>query len=140
MAALHNRSNSIDADSLPFIPDDDTLAEDTLQGAGALALFIYGEDTPQNRKKIYYDHDTGKRPIGKRGLLLYASKRVSREDHYNKARNQHSETLTKPAKPTTKKRVLPPEVMQPGAPEPGAITAPSPSQRPPQRAGETGQW
>lgn len=37
----------------PYPSDSKTLAEDALEGAGQLAVFFYGDDTPANRRKIY---------------------------------------------------------------------------------------
>lgn len=53
-----------------------SLADDRLDGAGAIAAFYFGADTPVFRKKVYYLKLKGA-PIGKRGdRRLVASRRV----------------------------------------------------------------
>ena len=50
------------------------LADDTLEGASAIAEFLYG--TKDKRRKIYYLAQRSKLPIYRMGALLHARKSV----------------------------------------------------------------
>src|SRR6187551_3086542 len=64
------------------MPDDDhpdtDLASDRLDGAGQFAEFIFGEDTPETRKKIYRAVEAGIVPAGRWATRLFGSKRAVR--------------------------------------------------------------
>jgi hypothetical protein len=72
-----------------LLEDDDSpvlasLADDRLEGAGEIAEYWFGSDTPQHRKAIF--HYCAKRllPIGKLGAKLIASRKAL-EEHQRKA-------------------------------------------------------
>ena len=41
---------------------EEALAEDLLWGAGAIAVELWGEDTTENKRKVYHLHESGKLP------------------------------------------------------------------------------
>jgi len=61
--------------------DDATLADDVVEGAGPIAAFLYGCDTPENRKRVYYENGTKQLPIVqlRRGGRLRLSKSATRQ-------------------------------------------------------------
>ena len=54
----------------------DTLADDLLQGAGEIARFFYGDDSPKNRRRIYHliQQRSDCLPIFRLGSQIYARK------------------------------------------------------------------
>ena len=68
-----------------LLPSDSPLADDILEGVGPIAVFLYGADTKETRSKVYYDRESNRKPIGKAGGFLYASKAMLRKDHLVKA-------------------------------------------------------
>jgi len=57
----------------PAAPSFD-IATDRLDGARAIARFVYGSDAPEHVKRVYADVVAGTIPAGKRGGRLVASK------------------------------------------------------------------
>lgn len=49
-----------------------TLANDLLRGAGEIAAFLFGDDTPANRRSVYHLSKTGRLPMTKLGSKLCA--------------------------------------------------------------------
>jgi hypothetical protein len=49
-----------------------SLADDLLDGVGAIAKFMYGADTPKNRRRIYHLHATKQIPTFRMGNRVQA--------------------------------------------------------------------
>lgn len=65
---------------IPLDDDNfDELAVDRLQGAGEIAAFWFGADTPTYRKRVFYLVERGLIPAGKIGGHIIASRRRLRE-------------------------------------------------------------
>jgi hypothetical protein len=78
-------------------PQEVTVASDLLLGAGPIALFIYGEDTPDTRRNVY------RNPFGfsffKHGAIIAALKttiRAELTEAQQAARQKKSENLKPP--------------------------------------------
>jgi hypothetical protein len=102
----------------------DSLADDRLDGAREIALFLYGNDDPQTVKAVYHEAAKGRLPIGRRGGRFFASKRKLLQAY---------DELTSPQPATALGRHLD-RLMQPAkatAPEPAA--APRRASAAPQR-------
>jgi hypothetical protein len=56
-------------------PPADSPMHDRLEGAGPIALFWYGRDTHETRKRVYSLISKGRIPAGKLGGKIVASKR-----------------------------------------------------------------
>jgi hypothetical protein len=50
------------------------LADDLLNGVGEIANFYFGQDTPENRRKVYRRAKNGQIPIFRDGILIKARK------------------------------------------------------------------
>jgi hypothetical protein len=48
---------------MPENKDTPTLVDDIVEGAGPIAAFLYGRDTPETRKRVYYENSTKQLPI-----------------------------------------------------------------------------
>jgi hypothetical protein len=53
-------------------PDHKTIAGDLLRGASEISKFFYGEDSLQNRKRIYHLADSGTFPAFRMGGIVCA--------------------------------------------------------------------
>ena len=58
--------------------DNDTIADDRLEGAGEFAAYVYGSDNFTHRKRVYADVARGIIPAGRWGGKLIGSKRKVR--------------------------------------------------------------
>jgi hypothetical protein len=58
---------------------EDSLASDMLAGAGSIARFWFGSDTPEHRKRIFRLAERRVTPVGKLGGRLVASRRALTE-------------------------------------------------------------
>ena len=61
------------------VPYEDSLASDMLAGAGPIARFWFGSDTPEHRKRIFRLAEQKVIPVGKLGGRLVASRRALTE-------------------------------------------------------------
>jgi hypothetical protein len=62
-------------------PEPDSVAADRLDGSGEIAIFWFGADTPEARKRVYRLAEQNVAPIGKLGGRLIASRRALTEFH-----------------------------------------------------------
>jgi hypothetical protein len=72
-----------------------SLADDLLREAGPIAAYIYGADTPENRRKVWFivspqNKSRSKAPIFKEGRFLIARK--SELDEFYSAKRVKAET------------------------------------------------
>jgi hypothetical protein len=73
-----------------FMPDNhkrhrvrlDDIADDTVEGARAIAEVLYDDDSIQSRKRVFYLAERGLIPVGRLGRRLIASRKKLRE-HVN---------------------------------------------------------
>jgi|HubBroStandDraft_6_1064221.scaffolds.fasta_scaffold1129946_1 hypothetical protein len=67
------------------------IAEDRLTGAGEIAAFWFGNDSPDNRKKVFRLIAARRIPAGKIGNLIVASKARLLEYHKQTTYGQAAE-------------------------------------------------